>query len=39
MATTERALETLALHAGHRPDKETLSRATTIKAREETKNG
>lgn len=39
MATTEQGLETLVLHAGPRPDKETLSRATTIKAREETKNG
>lgn len=39
MATTEQALETLVLHAGHTPDKERLSRATTTKAREERKNG
>ena len=30
MATKEQALETLALHAGHTPDKETLSRAVPI---------
>ena len=39
MTTTEQALETLALHAGHTPDKETLSRAVMTKAREERKNG
>jgi len=30
MATTDHAIETLALHAGHSPDKETLSRAVPI---------